>query len=50
MNIKPILLVAGEPKSVFIEIFFKSIKKKEIYKSININMLKKRIEKSNEKI
>ena len=26
MKIKPILLVAGEPKSVFIEIFFKSIK------------------------
>ena len=26
MKIKPILLVAGEPKSIFLEIFFKSIK------------------------
>ena len=26
MKIKPILLVPGEPKSVFLEIFFKSIK------------------------
>ncbi len=27
MSIKPILIVAGEPNSVFLEIFFKSIKK-----------------------
>tara|TARA_B100000963_G_scaffold344933_1_gene348290 strand:- start:1476 stop:2417 length:942 start_codon:yes stop_codon:yes gene_type:complete len=27
MNYKPIILVAGEPKSIFFEIFFKSIKK-----------------------
>ena len=26
MNFKPILLVAGEPKSIFFEIFFKSLK------------------------
>ena len=31
MNSKPILIVAGEPNSVFFEIFFKSLKKK--YKS-----------------
>ena len=27
MNYKPILVVAGEPFSVFIEIFFKALKK-----------------------
>ena len=27
MKNKPILIVAGEPKSIFFEIFFKSIKK-----------------------
>tara|TARA_S200000501_G_scaffold367643_1_gene404261 strand:- start:1493 stop:2458 length:966 start_codon:yes stop_codon:yes gene_type:complete len=31
MNYKPIIIVAGEPNSIFFEIFFKSIKKK--YKS-----------------
>ena len=28
MNFKPVLVVAGEPNSIFLEIFFKSIKKK----------------------
>ena len=28
MNFKPILIVAGEPNSIFLEIFFKSLKKK----------------------
>ena len=28
MKIKPIILVAGEPKSIFFEIFFKALKKK----------------------
>jgi 4-hydroxythreonine-4-phosphate dehydrogenase len=32
MNIKPILLIAGEPNSIFLEIFFKTLK---IYKSKN---------------
>ena len=32
MNYKPIIIVAGEPNSIFLEIFFKSIKKKK-YKS-----------------
>ena len=27
MKLKPIIIVAGEPYSVFLEIFFKSIKK-----------------------
>ena len=28
MTIKPILIVAGEPNSIFLEIYFKSLKKK----------------------
>ena len=32
MNYKPIIIVAGEPKSIFFEIFFKSLKLKR-YKS-----------------
>ena len=28
MKCKPILIVAGEPNSIFLEIFFKSLKKK----------------------
>ena len=28
MKYKPILIVAGEPNSIFLEIFFKSLKKK----------------------
>ena len=30
MNYKPIIIVAGEPNSVFLELFFKSFKKKKI--------------------
>ena len=30
MKNKPIILVAGEPNSIFLEIFFKTIKKKKI--------------------
>ena len=30
MNYKPIILISGEPNSVFLEIFFKSIKYKKI--------------------
>jgi len=29
MNYKPIILVGGEPYSIFLEIFFKSIKKQK---------------------
>ncbi len=34
MNSKPILIVSGEPNSVFLEIFFKSLKKLKVKKSI----------------
>ena len=34
MKIRPILIVAGEPNSIFLEIFFKTFKKKIIYKPI----------------
>ena len=49
MKNKPIILVAGEPKSVFLEIYFKAIKKKN-YKSPLIlicckNILKSQIKK-----
>jgi len=30
MTYKPIVIVAGEPNSIFFEIFFKSLKKKNI--------------------
>ena len=30
MNYKPILIVTGEPNSIFLEIFFKSLKKIKI--------------------
>ena len=30
MNNKPIIVIAGEPYSVFLEIFFKTLKSKEI--------------------
>ena len=42
MNYKPILIVAGEPNSVFLEIFFKSIKKKR-YKSPLIIIVSKKL-------
>ena len=32
MKIKPIILITGEPKSIFFEIFFKALKKNK-YKS-----------------
>ncbi len=34
MNTKPIIVVSGEPNSVFLEIFFKSIKKNNYKKPI----------------
>ena len=42
MITKPILIVAGEPKSVFLEVFFKAIKDKK-YKSPIILICNKRI-------
>ena len=41
MSFKPILVVAGEPNSVFLEIFFKSLKKKKYKTPIIIIVSKK---------
>ena len=41
MNFKPIIIVAGEPNSIFLEIFFKSIKKR--YKSPIILIASKKL-------
>ena len=41
MSYKPILIVAGEPNSIFLEIFFKSIKKKKIHSPIILICSKK---------
>ena len=35
MTIKPIIIVSGEPYSIFLEIFFKTLKKKKIKKLKN---------------
>ena len=40
MNYKPILIVNGEPNSIFLEIFFKSIKKNYKSSIILISSLK----------
>ena len=54
MNYSPILIVAGEPNSIFLEIFFKVIKKKKILspiilitsnKVLNMQMKKLRFKK-----
>ena len=44
MNYSPILIVAGEPNSIFSEIFFKTIKKIKIKKPIILIASKKLIE------
>ena len=49
MNYKPILIVAGEPNSIFFEIFLKSLKKKKL-KSPIILIFQKIIKFTNEKI
>ena len=36
MNYKPIIIVSGEPNSVFLEIFFKTLKKKKFKSPILI--------------
>jgi 4-hydroxythreonine-4-phosphate dehydrogenase len=41
MNTKPILIVAGEPNSIFLEIFFKTLKKNKFKKPIIIIVSKK---------
>jgi len=54
MNTKPILIIAGEPFSVFSEILFKTFKKKKFKKPIvviaSINLLKKQLKYLNYKI
>ena len=44
MNIKPIIVVAGEPFSVFLEIFYKSLKKNNFKKPIILIASKKLVE------
>ena len=41
MKNRPIVIIAGEPKSVFLEIFFKSIKKKKFKSPIILICCKK---------
>ena len=36
-NFRPILIIAGDPKSVFLEIYFKSLKKNKFKKSTYFN-------------
>ena len=50
MNYNPILVVSGEPNSIFLELFFKVLKKKYNKKSNNINLIKKITKSSDEKI
>ena len=51
MNCKPILLMAGEPNSIFLEIFFKAIKKKNFKKPLiliaSLNVVKLQMKKLN---
>ena len=53
MSYKPILVVAGEPKSVFFEIFFKAVKAKKFKSPIVLiasrEIIKKEIKKYNYK-
>ena len=51
MSYKPIIIVSGDPKSIFLEIFFKSIKEKKFRSPIVLicskNLLKKNMRKFN---
>ena len=51
MSYKPIIIVSGDPKSIFLEIFFKSLKKKKFKSPIILicsqNLLKKNMGKFN---
>ena len=49
MNFSPIVIVGGEPQSIFLEIFLKAVKKK-IKTSYYFNFIKKRLKKKYEKI
>ena len=50
MNKKPILIVAGEPYSIFSEIFFKSLKKLNLKRPIVLVGSKKLLEKQMKKL
>ena len=50
MNFNPIIIVGGEPQSIFLEIFFKAIKKKKFKTSYYFNFIKKYIKKKYKKI
>ena len=50
MNYKPIIVVAGEPYSIFLEIFFKTVKKNNFKKPIILIVSKKLLLKQMEKL
>ena len=50
MNKEPIIIVAGEPNSIFLEIFFKSIKKKIYNRPLIIIVSKKLLEEQMKKL
>ena len=50
MKNKPILIVAGEPNSIFLEIFFKSLKKLKIKKPLILISSKKLLKKQMKKL
>ena len=41
MQYKPILIVSGEPNSIFFEIFFKTLKKKNLQKPLDFDWFNK---------
>ena len=49
MKIKPIIIVSGEPNSIFYEIFFKSLKKKKFKSPLllitSVELFKKQMKK-----
>ena len=50
MNYKPILIVAGEPNSIFLEIFFKSIQGHQYKSPLIIIASKKLLEQQMKKL
>ena len=50
MNYSPIVIVAGEPNSIFLEIFFKILKKNKIINSYNFLYLNKFLKNENKKL
>ena len=50
MSYKPILIVAGEPNSIFLEIFFKSIRANHYKSPLIIIVSKKLLEQQMQKL